>query len=322
MLTDRYAGQELLSRGIKLRQLALLVAIEDNNTLSAAAAIMNMTQPAASRMLGDLERVMGAALTQRHTRGISLTAAGKRLAEQARTLLRDLDAAGRDVRDIESGRIGAVRLGSVSGPSLDLVVPIIRSLKLAEPNLRVNVDVGSSDHLLAELLSGRLDLYLGRVPDTADPTFLHLEPIGDEPLCLIVGHDHPLRAAAPCTLQDCLAYDWVMQASGSLMYRAVERYLLERGLQVPRSVITTDSLMLTMGFAMRSTAIGVVPAAAAQAFTQGSCERTPIARLPVAEGLAVPPYSIVTLRDRTPSAAVRTVLRLLAAQMRERRRED
>lgn len=317
MSNQRDAGDELLSRGIKLRQLALLAAVERSGQLSRAAAIMNMTQPAASRMLGDLERIVDAALTQRHSRGVSLTPAGERLAERARAMLRDLDFAGREVRDIDRGRVGSVHLGSVSGPSLDLVLPVVRGLEQSEPRLRVMIEVGPSDRLANELLAGNLDLYLGRVPERLDPTPFDLSPVGPEPLALIVGRDHPLLSRPDCALHDCLDYDWVMQPSGSMMRSTVERYLRDRGLNLPQTVIATGSLMLTLAFVLRSQAVGVMSLPAARLFSQ--LEGAVIAALPVAPDLSVAPYSIVTLRDRVPTPAAQTFLRVLRDELRQRR---
>lgn len=317
MKNDRDTGDELLSRGIKLRQLALLVAVERSGQLSRAAAIMNMTQPAASRMLGDLERIVDAALTRRHSRGVSLTPAGERLAERARAMLRDLDFAGREVRDIDRGRVGSVHLGSVSGPSLDLVLPVVRSLELSEPRLRVKIEVGSSDRLAAELLAGDLDLYLGRVPDRMDATPFDLTPIGPEALSLIVRSDHPLLAKPGCDLNDCLQYDWVMQPLGSVLRGTVERYLLDRGLGLPHTVIATGSLMLTLAFVLRSQAVGVMSQPAARLFSE--LESAAITALPVAPDLSVAPYSIVTLRDRAPTPAAQIFLKVLRDELRQRR---
>lgn len=317
MTSNRDVGEELLSRGIKLRQLALLVAVERSGQLSRAAAILHMTQPAASRMLGDLERIVDAPLTQRHSRGVSLTPAGERLAERARAMLRDLDLAGREVRDIDRGRLGSVHLGSVSGPSLDLVLPVVRGLEQSEPRLRVTIEVGSSDRLANDLLAGHLDLYLGRVPEWLDPTPFHLTPVGPEPLALIVRRDHPLLCKADCTLRDCLEHDWVMQPSGSMLRGTVERYLLDQGLNLPQTVIATGSLMLTLAFVLRSDAVGVMSRSAARLFAQ--LEGAGIAALPVAPELSVAPYSIVTLRDRVLTSAAQTFLKVLREEMRQRR---
>lgn len=319
MRPTRGLGDGLVSRGIKLRQLALLVAVERSGQLSHAAASMNITQPAASRLLADLERVVGAELTRRHSRGVSLTLAGERLAERARAMLRDLDLAGRELRDITRGSVGSVHLGSVSGPSLDLVLPVVRSLEQSEPHLRVKIEVTSSDRLVQGLLSGDLDLYLGRLHDGFDASQFDMIPIGPEPLSLIVRRDHPLAVRPDCTLADCLGYDWVMQPGGTMLRMTVERHLTECGLALPDTVISTGSLALTLAFVIRSQAVGVMSSAAARLFA-GEDGSGPVRALEVAPGLDVATYSIVTLRDRVPTPAARIFLKTLQDELQQRRR--
>lgn len=314
----RELGDELISRGIKLRQLALLLAVQDSGQMSRAAAIMNMTQPAASRMMADLEAIISARLTQRHPRGVTLTPAGERLAERSRHLLRNLDIAGREVRNLDRGRIGTVHLGSVSGPSLDLVLPIVRGLRESEPDLQVNVTVDSSDRLVTEMLSGRLDFCIGRIPEGVDPAAFEVTPIGVEPLALIVREDHELARNPPATLADCLGYDWVMQPPGGLLRTTIEQYLLARGLNLPQRVIGTSSLMLTLAFINRSDAIATMSTAAASFFAGSQGLRAPIHILPIARDLAVSSYGIVTLRDRAPTPAAMVILRRLMQELADR----
>ncbi|MBD9528171.1 MULTISPECIES: LysR family transcriptional regulator [Paracoccus] len=317
MRTNRDLGDELVSRGIKLRQLALLVAVQRSGQLSLAAALMNITQPAASRLLADLERIVGAQLSQRHSRGITLTPAGERLAERARSMLRDLDLAGREVRDINRGSVGSVHVGSVTGPSLDLVLPVVRSLERSEPYLRFKIEVTSSDRLVAGLLSGNLDLYIGRVPEGIEASQFDTIPIGAEPLSLVVRRDHPLARRKGLTLEECLPFDWVMQPTGSMLCDTVERYLTGRGLALPSTVISTGSLMLSFAFVMRSQAVAVMSSSAARLFSEAG-EGGPVTELDVVPGLSVPAYSIVTLRDREPTPAAQIFLKVLEEELRGR----
>lgn len=308
-------GEELISRGIKLRQLALLIAVQDSGQMSRAAAILNMTQPAASRMMADLEAIVSARLTQRHPRGITLTPAGERLAERSRHLLRDLDIAGREVRNLDCGRIGTVHLGSVSGPSLELVLPIVRGLRESEPDLQVNVTVDSSDRLVAEMLSGRLDFCIGRIPSGVDPAAFEVSPIGIEPLALIVREGHELALRPPSGIEECLDYDWVMQPPGGLLRTTVEQYLLSRGLDLPRRVIGTSSLMLTLAFTNRSDAIAIMSQAAANFFAGEDGLQAKVHILPVAPELSVSSYGILTLRDRAPTPAAMVILQRLMQEL-------
>lgn len=297
----------LLARGLKLRQLALLAAIDRTGQVAAAAQTLNMTQPAASRMLAQLEAAAGVALTERLPRGVRLTGPGRRLADSAHRILGEIDEAARAVADLDGGRVGVVAFGSVSGPSLELVLPVLQNLRLIHPGIVPEITVDASDGMVAHLLSGRLEFYIGRIPDGADAGRFAIEPIGTEPLALIVRRGHQLDQRRPPALSDTLGFDWVMQPRGGLLRNTVEQYLLHHRVGLPARVVSTMSMMLTLAFVTRTNAVGTMSAAAADFFASGEGGGLPILRLPLAPDLRVSPYGIVTLRDRELTPAARTL---------------
>ena len=169
-----------------------------------------MTQPAASRMLAELEHLLGVKLTARHPRGLNLTPAGARLAELARGILREIDTAAVEVRDIAIGKSGRVNVGSVSGPSLDLLLPVLQNLRIMRPQIRFDVMVDSSDRLVRHLIAGAVHFYLGRIPDQVEAAQFALQTIGPEPMSLIVRAGHELDLRPPSDLTETLRFDWVI----------------------------------------------------------------------------------------------------------------
>ena len=299
-------GPPLAARGLKLRQLQLIVDVADTGQVVAAAQRLNMTQPAASRMLSELEHLLGVKLTARHPRGVNLTPAGTRLAELARGILREIDTAATEVRDINSGKAGFVSLGSVSGPSLDLVLPVMQNLRIMRPQIRFDVMVDSSDRLAAQLIAGGVNFYLGRIPDHVDAAKFTMQTIGPEPMSLIVRAGHELDLRPPSDLTETLRFDWVMQPRAGLLRRTVETYLMERGLPLPQRVVGTASLMFTLALVIRSNAIGVMSTQAEEFFRAQESLGAHIVRLPVAPALMVAPYGLVTMHERklTPAAEI------------------
>ena len=125
-----------------------------------------------------------------------------------------------------------------------------------------------------------------------------------------------ITGAGQSDLADCLRFDWVMQPAGSMLFTAVKTYLERYDLPMPQTVIETASLMLTAGFVLNSQAVGVMSTPAARLFAGDS-----VRILPVAEDLRVGFYSVVTLRDRKPTSAAQTFLKLLRDEFRQRRAE-
>jgi len=102
---------------LKLSHLRMIVALEEHEMVSAAALATNISQPAASRMIAEMEALLNAPLCERLARGVRLTPLGQSLARHARSVLLQLAQAEREIADLRDGRAGAAALGSVSGPA-------------------------------------------------------------------------------------------------------------------------------------------------------------------------------------------------------------
>ncbi|MFZ3582408.1 LysR family transcriptional regulator [Loktanella sp. DJP18] len=301
----------LIQRGLRLPQLRLLIAVADLGQISGAASLVGMTQPAASRMLTDLERTVGTQLYQRHPRGVALTAAGALLAKRARLALQHLEVAFDEMDDIANGSGGLVRIGTVTGPGVALILPLIRDLRVTYPEIAFDVLVDTSDVLADALLAHRVDFYLGRMLANVSAQDVTAITVGAEPIALIVRKDHPLMTRPAPTLSDTLAYDWVMQASAGLMRQAVEAYLLQCGLAPPQRILTTSSLVLTLGIVSDTNVVAPVARSVAEVLVAPTRMNSDMRILDLAPDMAVSPYALVCRRDAEPNAAVARVLTLL-----------
>ena len=93
---------------LKTRQLMLLIAIGDEGNIHRAAEILNMSQPAASKLLKDLEDVLGVSLFERLPRGMRPTWYGETMIRYARIALASLAQAGSELDALKTGRFGEV----------------------------------------------------------------------------------------------------------------------------------------------------------------------------------------------------------------------
>lgn len=305
----------MIQRGLRLPHLRLMIALEETGQISGAAAQMGMTQPAASRLMAELERTSGAKLYERHARGVVLTEAGRVLARRARATLRDLDGTFDEIALLTSGARGIVRIGTVTGPGIEIILPITREMRVTYPEIEFNVLVDTSDKLAEALLSHDLDFYIGRLPPAFDPGAVTMRRIGTEPVSLTVRRGHPLLRRQSLRLEDCLTYDWVMQPPGGLMRLTAETYLLERGLPPPARVLSTSSLLLTLGLISDTNAIAPIATSVAELYTTSARLGSNIRMLDVSEDIQVTAYSLVCRRESEPSAAVRRVLARLGERL-------
>jgi DNA-binding transcriptional LysR family regulator len=312
----------LIRRGLKLNHLRLLAVLSETGQIRAAATQLAMTQPAASRLLAELDTITGAKLYDRHPRGVVLTPFGLKLASWAGKILRDLDAADREIGEMEAGHSGLVSMGSVTGPALDLVLPVLRQTRVTHPNIASNVFVDTSDKLAELLLSERLDFFVGRIPPDVDHGRFIARPVGPEPMSLIVRQDHPLIRTGSTSLADCVEYDWVLQAPGGLLRRTVETYILSKSLPLPHRVFSTSSTLMTLAIISQSNAIAALSEAVANFFSKPDGLNARIATLPAAPDLAVSPYSLLRSKDRPLSPASQTIWDLVEDRLQAAEAKD
>jgi DNA-binding transcriptional LysR family regulator len=160
---------EILANRLLPKHFSLIRAVAEYGQLSLAANALAMTQPAASRMLADIERQVDAPVFVRTPKGMEPTAIGSALARRAENLLEEIREAAREVEAIRRGLTGTVRVGAVTGGAVGYVVPAIQALKAETETVDIHVDVAASGSLIADLLAGQLDFVLGRIPPASTP---------------------------------------------------------------------------------------------------------------------------------------------------------
>jgi LysR family nitrogen assimilation transcriptional regulator len=181
-----------------LAQLLNFVRIAELQSLSKAAAVIRIAQPALSRQVRHLEEELGTSLLIRHAWGVSLTAAGEVLLERARLLLREAEAARDAVLALAAEPSGHVALGVPSSVATTLLPTLARELRSAYPKLRLRFVDGSSATLHARALAGELDLAILYQDRAMGP--LSTEPLIAERLLLIGPPDRHVAPGKTATM--------------------------------------------------------------------------------------------------------------------------
>ncbi|MES2972221.1 MAG: LysR family transcriptional regulator [Pseudomonadota bacterium] len=253
---------QLLNR-LRMRQIALILAIKDHRTLRAAAGALGLSQPAATKMLHELESALGQPLFDRVGRGIQLNAAGERVTGYFQSIRGNMEALNRELGELRQGSAGRFSVGSIMAASPGRLSDALVGLKAQFPLLSMEIAVDTSDRLVAQLREGVLEVVIGRL--TAHPgiecTFRSIE---DEALSVVVGPDHPLARKRRVAFEDMVAYPWILQPHGSPMREVIEREFRDHNLPMPRGLTETGSILTTINLIRRSQMIGVIPALVAR----------------------------------------------------------
>ncbi|MBL9060930.1 LysR substrate-binding domain-containing protein [Tabrizicola sp.] len=297
IVASSLAGQ---LRRLKPVHLRLLAELDHTGALGLAAIRIGIAQPAASRLLAEMEELLGLSLHERQGRGLRLTHVGQALARRAARIEIELTDAARDLAEAATGRAGVVRVGSVTGPALSLVLPVLIAIQRALPDFRAEVTVATSVNLCDLLRDGRLDFALARL--SPGETQLEAQVIAGEPLSLVVRRGHPVLVRPEISIDDLLRHDWVMGDDETLLTQTVIARLSELGLPLPQRRISTSSFLFTLALLNQTDAIAPLATSVVDSFAGNPS--VPFVSLPVDFGLSVAPFSLVTRTgaQMTPSA--------------------
>ena len=306
-------SQRFVRSYLKTRHLVLLVELGRHGSIMHAAQAANLTQPAASKLLGELEHALGVPLFERLPRGVEPTWYGKVLIRRAGAALAEMDAAHQEVMELQSGMRGRVAVGAILTPASMLVPQAVSLLKSRHARINVSVDVDSSKQLVERLRSGDLDIVIGRIIDSAVAAELSFEPITDEPHCLIVRKGHPLLEAGDITLAELARQTWIVPPAGSIVRDRITALFLSRGLDFPEETVSTMAIPVTNSLLMGSDMVAPMAVELVQPYLDSGL----LAVLPVDLNLRMDVYGIITRRQHqlSPAAeAMLATLRELAAQ--------
>lgn len=292
--SDRFIRSHL-----KTRHLVLLVELGRHASIMHAAQAAGVTQPAASKLIGELEHALGVTLFERLPRGVVPTWYGKVLIRRAGAALAEMDAAHQEIMQGLAGIGGRVALGSVLTPSVSLVPRAVRLVKESAPQVQIVVTVDTSQALVDQLAAGELDIAIGRIVDPGAAAELNFEPLADETHSLIVRAGHPWLERRDLSLEEIARAAWILPPAGRLREQLMELFV-SRGLGQPDDTVETMSLSLVPQLLADSDRVVALPVELVQAYLDAG----KLAVLPFDIGVRAGVYGIVTRKRHllSPSA--------------------
>lgn len=223
---------------LRLRHLRLLELIDRHRSLRAIGAVLNLTQPAVSQMLKDIELAFGVTLVERSARGVTLTRAGQIALQRARSGLAAIDhLAG----ELQADLPPVVRIGTNPAVMYQLLPAALAKLDAPNASLRFKVMAGTVNDMLGELVAGDLDCYVGRVDwdllSARTLDVLRYTPLNMTELVLACSASHPLARRRDLEVRDLLDWSWALPPEDSNIRIAVETAFRDCGLSGPAPVV-------------------------------------------------------------------------------------
>jgi len=309
---DRRDNTPQLLNRLRMRQVALLLAIDEHRTLRAAAEQLGMTQPAGTKMLHELESTLGLTLFDRVGNSLQINAAGKRVTQYFAHLHGSIEALNRELHDMRQGSQGRLAVGSIMAASPKGLTATLLALKARWPLLAIDIAVDTSDLLIAQLEQGVLEVVIGRPitprPDENPHQFPHIfRPIHDEALVLVVGPEHPLIKQTNLDFVVLQDYGWILQPAGSPMRAVIEQEFADHRMRLPRGLIETGSMLTSMSLVRNANLVTAMPQVVAREYADHGM----IAILPYRIRRSLASYGSLVRSDRPLSRPASEFLALL-----------
>ncbi|HEY2056516.1 MAG TPA: LysR family transcriptional regulator [Solirubrobacterales bacterium] len=227
---------------MNLRQLEYLDALSTEKSFRRAAARCNASQPAVSVAIAKLEAELGVELVHRRPREARLTAPGEALIHRARETLAAARALGAEASQFAGALSGRLRLGVIP-TALPAVAKITRGLLAAHPGVTLEVRSLSSDMIIAELASFRIDAGL---------TYLENEPLGPVATTPVYSESYVFLTADPPAGDSIRWTDLdgvpLCLLTPDMQNRRIIDAALERKGAAAAAVVETDSITALISF--------------------------------------------------------------------------
>jgi molybdate transport repressor ModE-like protein len=241
------------------RQLACLLSISEQGSFSRAAAKLNLSQPALSRTIAQLERAIGARVLERGRFGAKLNELGRVLVHHAEALQVLLKRAREEAELSRSHPGGALVVGVTPVSAADLVPMAVADLKSRQPNVSIRILELPFELGRAALKRGEIDLYVGPLQQLGQSSDFHEETVVRDPLCAVVSITHPLASRRSIGLKEASRFEWALPTGSNALMRQLQALFLAASLPYPHAAVTTDSMLALKGVVKHGRFITIMP---------------------------------------------------------------
>lgn len=276
----------------------MLHAVVEQGSMARAASALGLTQPAISKAIAEMERLLGVPLLERSPRGVVPTRYGTALLARGAAMLDELRQGIEELRFLADPTQGQVRIGATE-PMTTMVAGTVDRLGRRHPRMRFEVEVAPTHELLAGLRERRLDIAVTRMAAADSEPDLRVEVLFDDPLAVLADRSNPLLRRRRLALRDLLDQPWAIPPPDTFIGNFIAQAFGSRGLEPPRAQLFTRSVQMWIAMIRTGRFLAVGPSAMLRFPRQYPA----LAALPVALPETRRPVGLVSLAGRAPTPA-------------------
>ncbi|WP_349573426.1 LysR family transcriptional regulator [Azotobacter salinestris] len=296
-----------LCNWLRLKHLVLIDTLARTRNMHAAAEQMNLSQPAVSKMLRDLEEALGFPLFERLPRSMPPTELGEYVARYARMTLNDTQKFVEQVNRLSKGGHGYLKVGAIFAATAVVLPEAIARIKAERPLLSIEVMEQTSNQLLEMLEQKKLDLIIGRFTEERYQQIFDYRGLGPEPFCLVVNGHHPLGRLEEVPLAELERWPWILYPASTPIRRRMEQAFAEFGIRTPSNTVETISMQTFLTLLQSDPMIAMLP----ESMVQSQLQSGQLRMLNTAFHVEPLEYGIITRKDEPLPAAAREFAEIL-----------
>ncbi|RYZ13711.1 MAG: LysR family transcriptional regulator [Alphaproteobacteria bacterium] len=243
---------------MELRQLRQFVVLAERLSFRRAAEQLNIAQPPLSVSIAKLEAELCAKLFERHTQGVSLTAAGEAALPFAREAIARSDEMRTAVGSVVTGKQGQLRVGFVSSASYSLVPRIVARFRDIYPGVHLILEEARGMECIERVEAGELDVGIVRtpLPETAS---LRLAPIETSELMVAMPYNHRLSNASCVQLEDLADESFIQYDHSAPGMRAIVLMSCQAAGYIPNVTHTAAQVHTVLSLVRTGLGVALVP---------------------------------------------------------------
>ncbi|MGH7003013.1 MAG: LysR family transcriptional regulator, partial [Alphaproteobacteria bacterium] len=230
---------------MNLRQLRHFLATVEQGSLARASRKLNLSLPALSKSIQNLEATLGVTLLERGPKGMSPTVFGTALIAHAKLVHAQVDHARREIGELKGMTRGRVSFGT--GPSMALAIVPAAVARMSERHPGVTIDVieGYSETLCSALIDGAADFVLAPDLGVLPPREVRLDLLYTDHITILCRAGHPLAERPTITMRELTSVSWVLPRAPDVTRQHFDVLFQAEGLPPPTPAVETNSQALT-----------------------------------------------------------------------------
>ena len=287
---------------MELYQLRSLVAVAETGNFTRASEKLNITQPALSQQIINLEKELCHKLLHRLGRKAVLTDPGRFFLERAQRIILEADNATKEIRD-HPGLESRITVGAIPSVAPFILPPLIAQARIEYPHLEIYAREDFRTDLVQGVIDGSLDVAVVSTP--VREASLSIEPFLHEPLLLVVSQSHPFAKRVKIHAADLADETFVMLGSSSSLFEQVRQFCGNHQFE-PRIGYRCSQLATVKSLVALGAGISILPRVA-----QSSKDNDTLAYLPLADSNPERELVIIRHLQSYQSRGVTQFLRML-----------